>query len=101
MRPPRENLGYLLGIIGVIVFAGTLPAQRLAVVALSPGFVTMARGTVAGLIALAILIVLRRRVPPRDTWMAFAIAAVLLVYGFPLFSAIGMVTVPAAHGAVV
>ena len=97
----RESFGMLLGLGGVLMFAGTLPASRVAVASLDPLFITFARATLPGLISLALVIALRRRIPPREQWPAVAIASITLVYGFPLFSAIAMTTVPAAHGGVV
>jgi hypothetical protein len=50
-RISRETTGLLLGLIGVIIFGATLPATRVAVVDLSPWFVTTGRAAVAGLLA--------------------------------------------------
>jgi drug/metabolite transporter (DMT)-like permease len=101
MPTSRENLGLLLGFIGMLAFAGTIPAMRLAVTAIDPWFLTFGRAAFAGVVALAILVALRRPLPPRATWASFAYAGLGLVYGFPLLSALAMVTVPAAHGGVV
>lgn len=97
----RESFGMLLGLGGVLMFAGTLPASRIAVASLDPLFITFARAALPGLISLALVIALRRRIPPREQWAAIAISSFTLVYGFPLFSSIAMTTVPAAHGGVV
>jgi drug/metabolite transporter (DMT)-like permease len=97
----RETLGILVGFVGVICFAGTLPAMRLAVPHLDPWFLTAARAAVAGLVAVAMLTAMKRRPPRREQWREFAIASACLVYGFPLFSAIAMVTVPASNGGVI
>ena len=101
MTSKRERLGYLLGFAGVAIFAGSLPATRLAVSALSPWFVTSARAAIAGLCALALLLVLRRPPPPRETWPGIALIVLGVVFGFPFFTALAMQTVPAAHGGVV
>jgi len=101
MPMSRETLGLLLGFIGTIMFAGTLPAARIAVVTLDPWFITFARAALPGLISLVMLLALRRRMPPREHWGGIAAASLCLVYGFPLFSAFAMQTVPAAHGGVV
>jgi drug/metabolite transporter (DMT)-like permease len=101
MTSKREQLGYLLGFAGVAIFAGSLPATRLAVSALSPWFVTSARAAIAGLCALALLLVLRRPLPPRETWPSIALIVLGVVFGFPFFTALAMQTVPAAHGGVV
>ncbi|HXN43560.1 MAG TPA: DMT family transporter [Xanthobacteraceae bacterium] len=97
----RENLGLPLAFVGVVLFGGTLPATRLAVESLDPWFVTFARAAIAGTAALALLLVLCSRVPPRDTWGALALVALGSAIGFPLLTALAMQTVPAAHGGVV
>ena len=55
MLSSHEKLGYVLGFIGVTIFAGSLPATRLAVMHLDPWFVTSARAAIAGLCALVLL----------------------------------------------
>jgi len=83
------------------LFAGTLPATRLAVSGFDPLFLTVARATLAGSAGLVVLVVLRRRVPPRSLWFEMFAAAICTVVCFPLFAALAMMTVPAAHGGVV
>jgi drug/metabolite transporter (DMT)-like permease len=97
----REHLGLLLGFIGVVVFGGSLPATRIAVSAIDPFAVTAMRTAIAGLCSLALLIVLRRPIPPRRLWPQLAVAALGVSIMFPLLMAIGMKTVDASHGAVV
>jgi drug/metabolite transporter (DMT)-like permease len=97
----RENLGLLLGFVGIVMFGGTLPAARLAVMSLDPFFLTAARAAIAGLAALIVLLVLRRRLPPRADWTALAIGGAGVIIGFPLFSTLAMAVVPAAHGGVI
>ena len=45
--------GLVNGMIGVIIFSGSLPATRLAVAGFDPFFLTFARGTIAGVLSLA------------------------------------------------
>ncbi|HSG96296.1 MAG TPA: EamA/RhaT family transporter, partial [Afifellaceae bacterium] len=45
----RETLGFLLGLVGVVIFGATLPATRLAVVSFDPWFITFARASGAAL----------------------------------------------------
>ena len=97
----REQIGLLLGTLGMSLFAGTLPATRLAVSGLDPWFVTVARAALAGSAALVVLLVTRRHLPPRSLWLEMVAAALCTVLGFPLFAALAMMTVPAAHGGVV
>lgn len=101
MTASREKFGLLLGFIGMCLFAGTLPATRLAVAGFHPLFLTAARAALAGSAALIVLIVTGRRLPPRSFWLETFGAALCTVVGFPLFAALAMMTVPAAHGGVV
>jgi drug/metabolite transporter (DMT)-like permease len=101
MTTSREKLGLLLGFAGMCLFAGTLPATRLAVSDFNPLFLTVARATLAGSAGLLVLCVTRRRVPERSLWPEILGAASCTVLGFPLFAALAMMTVPAAHGGVV
>lgn len=101
MAASYNRLGLLLGFVGMCLFAGTLPATRLAVSGFDPLFLTVARAAVAGSAGLILLIVLRRRIPPRALWLEIFGAALCTVVGFPLFAALAMTTMPAAHGGVV
>jgi len=97
----RERLGLLLGFVGMAIFGGTLPGTRLAVSAIDPLALTALRAALAGLCSLALLIVLRRPLPPRALWGQLVIAMVCVGIFFPLLMALGMQTVDASHGGVV
>ncbi|HVI15295.1 MAG TPA: DMT family transporter [Pseudolabrys sp.] len=101
MTSYHKNLGLLLGFLGMCLFAGTLPATRLALLGFDPLFLTVARAALAGSVGLIVLIARRRRVPSRSLWLEIFGAALCTVIGFPLFAALAMMTVPAAHGGVV
>jgi len=97
----REHLGLLLGFIGVVVFGGSLPATRIAVSAIDPLALTALRTAIAGLCSLALLIALRRPLPPRRLWPQLAIATLGVSILFPFLMALGVQIVDASHGAVV
>lgn len=97
----REQLGLLLGFVGMVIFGGTLPATRLAVSAIDPIAITALRAAIAGACSLAVLIALRRPLPPRALWPQLFIAMLCVVILFPLFMSLGMQTVDASHGGVV
>jgi drug/metabolite transporter (DMT)-like permease len=97
----RERLGLFLGFVGMVIFGGTLPATRLAVSAIDPIPLTALRTAIAGLCSLALLLVLRRPLPPRALWPQLVIAMLCVSILFPLFMAFGMQTVDASHGGVV
>ena len=97
----RQRLGLLLGFVGMAIFGGTLPATRLAVSAIDPVALTALRTAIAGLCSLALLLVLRRPLPPRALWPQLVIAMVCVSILFPLLMALGMQRVDASHGGVV
>lgn len=94
-------LAITLGLIGMVMFAGTLPATRLAVVGLDPVFITVGRAMLAGVLAAAVLAATRQPLPQRRDWLTFAAIAACLVFGFPFFTGLAMEKVPANHGSVV
>ncbi len=96
----RNFWGLILGLTGVLVFSATLPATRLAVESFAPWFVTFGRAALASLAAMLCLLVMRKRLPRRHL-KALAFIGVTLVFGFPGFMALAMMTVPSAHGGVV
>jgi drug/metabolite transporter (DMT)-like permease len=100
MTTSREKLGLLLGFFGMCLFAGKVPATRLAITGFDPLFLTVARATLAGSAGLIVLVITRRRLP-RSLWIEMLAAGSCTVLGFPLFAAFAMMTVPAAHGGVV
>jgi drug/metabolite transporter (DMT)-like permease len=97
----RHKVGIALGIVGVVLFGGTLPATRLAVASIDPLFLTAARAAIAGCAGLAFVLIRRRPLPPTELWTSLLVAGLCTVVGFPLLMAVAMVSVPAAHGGVV
>jgi drug/metabolite transporter (DMT)-like permease len=97
----RERLGLLLGFIGMAIFGGTLPATRIAVSAIDPLALTALRTAIAGLCSLVLVIVLRRKFPPRHLWFQLAVASICVVILFPFLMALAVQTVDASHGGVV
>jgi len=97
----RENLGLALGIAGVLLFGGTLPATRLAVTSFDPLLLTAVRASIAGCAGLILLVILRRPLPARKLWLDVVVAGLCTIVGFPVLMALAMAQVPAAHGGVV
>lgn len=98
---PRQATGLLLGLLGVAIFAGTLPFTRLAVAALDPIFVTAGRAALSGLIAGAVLLAMRRRPPPPRDLVRLALTALCVAILFPGFTGFAARLVEASHGGVV
>jgi drug/metabolite transporter (DMT)-like permease len=97
----RERLGLLLGFVGMAIFGGTLPATRIAVAEIDPIALTALRTAIAGLCSLVLLLVLRRKLPPRALWPQLVIAMLCVAVLFPLLMSLGMQRVDASHGGVV
>ena len=93
--------GYALGFVGMLLFSLSLPATRMAVPELGPGFVTAARLGLAGLMAAAYLMAAAKRPPARRHWRDLALVVAGVVLTFPLFTALAMREVGASHGGVV
>jgi drug/metabolite transporter (DMT)-like permease len=103
----RDNSrGLLLGLLGVAIFALTLPMTRLAVgdasaPQLPPSFVTAGRAALAGLLSIVYLRWVGAAWPGRSHGRALALCAAGTVLGFPLFLALALRQVDAMHAAVV
>ena len=102
----NETRGLWLGLLGVVIFAMTLPMTRLAVgpaadPQLPPLFVTAGRAGFAGVLSVVYLWITgaprvqRRHVP------ALLASALGTVVGFPLFLSLALREVDAMHAAVV
>ncbi len=96
----NSTQGWLSGFIGVVIFAGSLPATRLAVIEFDPLFLTGARATIAALLGGAVLLLLKQHVPKKSDLPSLSITAFGVVLGFPLFSALALQYVTSAHAIV-
>lgn len=102
----RETLGLWLGLLGVAIFAVTLPMTRLATGTqaapqLSPWFVTFARAALAGVLSIGVLVALRAPRPQRHEWTPLAFAVLGNAIGYPLLLGLALRVVTASHAAVV
>ncbi len=86
--------GLVSGLIGVIIFSGSLPATRLAVLGLPPLFVTSARAAMAAVLAAVLLLILRQKRPQRSDLLSLAVIALGVVIGFPLLTAMALRSFP-------
>ena len=92
--------GWLNGMLGVVIFSGSLPATRLALRDFDPLFLTVARASIAGLLALAIVMLRRERWPQGAQWRSLVVVATGVVVGFPLLTALALQHVTSAHSIV-
>lgn len=98
---PRERLGVVLALLGVLAFSLTLPMTRTAVRELDPWFVAFGRMAIAGVIAAAWLLASGARRPSRADLPLLVWSSLGIVIGFPLLTSIAMQTIPANHGAII
>jgi drug/metabolite transporter (DMT)-like permease len=97
----NENRGLAWGVLGVALFSLTLPATRAAVAHLDPWFVASGRALLAAMVAAAVLLATRQKLPTRAQFRSLALSSLGVVFGFPFFVTWAMRHVPATHGAVV
>jgi len=100
------RLGFALGVLGVLIFALSIPMTRLASGSaaqpeLPAAFVAIGRAAFAGLLATAYLLAVRARWPRGDEWLALATTALGVVFGWPLFLGFAVLYVDASHASVV
>jgi drug/metabolite transporter (DMT)-like permease len=92
--------GWGSGLLGVLIFSGSLPATRVAVADFSPIFLTSARAVIATLLALGLLWGLRQARPTYADLGSLAIVALGVVVGFPLLTALALQHITSAHSIV-
>lgn len=92
--------GLVSGLIGVVIFSGSLPATRVGVMGFSPLFLTAARAVIAGGLAAALLVILHEPRPARRDLVALAVTALGVVVGFPLLTAMALQHITSAHSIV-
>lgn len=98
MKTSMEGWGS--GLLGVIIFSGSLPATRVAVSDFSPLFLTSARAVIAALLGAALLLVLRQPRPAVGHLLSLTLVALGVVVGFPLLTALALQHISAAQSIV-
>ena len=96
----RTTDGWGSGLIGVIIFSGSLPATRIAVGGFTPLFLTSARAVIAALLGAVLLLALRQKRPALSDLSSLAIVALGVVIGFPLLTALALQHITSAHSIV-
>ena len=92
--------GWGSGLLGVVIFSGSLPATRVAVAGFSPLFLTSARAVIAALLGGVFLLLLRQKVPGRVDLFSLFVVALGVVVGFPLLTALSLQHITAARSIV-
>ncbi|MCB8821801.1 DMT family transporter [Microvirga rosea] len=96
----KTTSGWISGLVGVLIFSGSLPATRVAVMDFDPVFLTAARAAIAGLLAICALAAFRQKYPERGDLGSLIIVALGVVVGFPLLTALALRHVTSAHSIV-
>lgn len=102
----RETAGLWLGLLGVAIFAATLPMTRLAIgpasaPQLPPEFVTFGRAVLAAALSAVFLLATRSAWPRREHLGPLLLNALGSTIGFPLLLALALRSVTSAHAAVI
>lgn len=92
--------GWGSGLLGVIIFSGSLPATRVAIADFSPLFLTSGRAVIAGLLGSVLLFALRQTRPGGADLLSLALVALGVVVGFPLLTALALQYITSAHSIV-
>ena len=96
----RTTDGWGSGMLGVVIFSGSLPATRVAVDGFSPLFLTSARAVIATALGALLLLLLRQTWPRRQDILPLGVVALGVVVGFPLLTALALQHITAAHSIV-
>tara|TARA_R100000365_G_scaffold876_2_gene3115 strand:+ start:1733 stop:2614 length:882 start_codon:yes stop_codon:yes gene_type:complete len=92
--------GWGSGLLGIVIFSGSLPATRVAVADFTPLFLTSARAAIAALLAAACLVALGQPRPRPADLVSLAIVAIGVVVGFPLLTALALEHITSARSIV-
>jgi drug/metabolite transporter (DMT)-like permease len=96
----RTTSGWINGFMGMLIFSGSLPATRVAVMQFDPVFLTVARAAIAGLLGLCLLLAFREKRPSGRDAISLIVIALGVVIGFPLLTALALQHVTSAHSVV-
>lgn len=101
-----QRQGYALGLVGVMIFALTLPMTRLATGTpqapqLSGLYIAAGRAVVAAILSALFLVAVRAQRPTATQWRALVRVALGVVFGFPICTSLAMRHVQAVHASVI
>lgn len=96
----KTTSSWINGSLGVLIFSGSLPATRAAVADFDPVFLTVARATLAAVLAATVLIAARQSRPERRDIVSLLVVAAGVVVGFPLLTALALRQMTSAHSIV-
>ncbi|HZC34915.1 MAG TPA: EamA family transporter, partial [Chthoniobacterales bacterium] len=96
-----ELQGWIFTSIGVVCFSLSFVTARLALRGFDPGLIALARGAGAGLIAVVCVLTGKYPVPRPGQMVRLCLAAIGIVFVFPIFTTVALQTVPASHAAAI
>ncbi len=96
----RTRSGWGSGLLGVIIFSGSLPATRVAIGGFTPLFLTSARAVIAAILGAALLLALRQKRPARGDILPLCVVSAGVVIGFPLLTALALQHITSSHSIV-
>jgi drug/metabolite transporter (DMT)-like permease len=102
-RPAESNelQGWIFTSIGVACFSLSFVTARLALRGFDPEVIALARGAGAGLIAVGCVLAGRYPLPKGRQIVRLCLAALGIVFIFPILTTIALQTVPASHAATI
>lgn len=86
--------------MGVLIFSGSLPATRVAVLDMDPFFLTFLRASIAGMLAVILIYSFREKRPQASQIVSLIIVSLGVIIGFPLLTALALQHVTSAHSIV-
>jgi drug/metabolite transporter (DMT)-like permease len=108
LSPPRlgtasldELQGWIFTSIGVACFSLSFVAARLALRGFDPAVIALARGAGAGLVAVVCVLMGKYPLPMGRQIVRLCLAAIGIVFVFPIFTTVALQTVPASHAATI
>jgi drug/metabolite transporter (DMT)-like permease len=96
-----ELQGWIFTSIGVVCFSLSFVTARLALRGFDPELIALARGAGAGLVALLCVAGARYPLPEPKQILRLCMAAVGIVFIFPIFTTFALQSVPASHAATI
>ncbi|MBO9543895.1 DMT family transporter [Caulobacter sp.] len=96
----QTSKGWGSGLLGVIIFSGSLPATRVAIGGFGPVFLTCARAVIAALLGAVLLWGLKQKRPAQKDLKPLLVVALGVVVGFPLLTALALQHIDTAHSVV-
>ena len=101
----NENMGFVFGLVGIIIFSVTPVATKIALGAnndeISPEFITFGRSALAGTLSLIYLFFSQKKIPKLKYLWNFSIIAFCLSVGFPLSLSLGLIYSTSIHAGVI